>query len=113
MLDPIPLTFAGELGARLEGRSAYGLSSYGYFRYRGAEEIEGDRNGARPVVLAVHVCGRALVEHLEPSGVRHVQRIIRRAKRVADPELMKAEFTIMDVLKGKVVHQGPREKPPF
>lgn len=113
MLDPIPLTFAGEFGARLCGRSAYGLNRQGYFQYRGPQQIAEDQTSARPIVLAVHACGRPLVEGLDPSGVGHVQRIIRRAKQVADPALMRAEFTIMDVLKGRVIKQGPVDKPPF
>jgi hypothetical protein len=77
--DPVNISIAGELAARIQKRSTYDLRSGGYpprlyFRFRGLADIQAIRKYA---VVADHKCGCELPSQPSPpyDGLLSVARI--------------------------------------
>lgn len=129
-VEPLPLTVDAEIKALISGRVTYGVHA-GYVCFRDQGRMALDRKWGRPPVVATHRCDVVIVSSdIDGRSVGAITRLIDRAthEKASHPDREETEdediepaYTIWDLLKGKVIAEGPNgqiglqlvDRPPF
>lgn len=115
-VEPLPLTVQGEIRALLNGQITYGIHA-GYVCFRDQGRMTLDAKWGRPPVCATHKCDFVITsKDIEPGAVGAIVKLIDRAtaEKARNPDREESEdehiepiYTIWNLLKGKVIAEGP------